>query len=354
MIRTLFIAFLTFACVTSATAQDRATPILALLDRLPLPPGDGSIEVDYGNPIPVRGAAMMAAALGQMDDDPMLAPILRAAPVSLAQRIVLDNDSLGQTHGIDLFQVEQFAMMMQGQRRTVLLDLPEGQGAGVGPALSAAGFGYQEQPFQGQTVFWRGADMETDLSRRDDFFGYGLGLSSRLWLDGDRLVQTATWPTMAQAIATPEGSVGQQSDTRALVSVLDTGLDVPGEVVALRLYLNLGWSGTGGPLMVADLIHGAQEGAVFAFVTDTLAEAERYATAARANWENLPSSVTRRTMAEMFGNAMQATALEIDGTAVAAITVHGPRDRDSPFWRNSAFHRFNQVLMMRDLAWLTD
>lgn len=357
MIRALVFALSTLACAASASAQDRATPILTLLDRLPVPAGEGIIEVEYGNPGPARGVAMMAAALGQIDDDPVSAPVLRAAPLILARRLMFERDSLMQSHGIDIFGVERFAMVSQGASRTTLMDLPEGVAAGVGAAAMASGFGYQERAFQGRSVFWRGEDDQPDLDRTEDFLGYGYGLSSRLWLDGDLLVLTTSWPMMERAMTGPEGSVGQVPDMRALVSVLDAGLEVPGQVVALRLYPNLGWSDPsdpGGALMLVDLIHGAEEGAVFAFVANSMAEAERHAALARANWDSVTNGVTGQTMAELFGSNMQAVARDMNGTPVVAVAVHGAHDEDDPFWVNGAYYRFNQMLMFMDLAWLMD
>lgn len=353
MFRPLAAAVAVIACAGMAMAQERAAPILDILGRLPLPPGEGIVEIDYGNPVPVRGAAAMAAALGQMDDDPTLAPLLRTAPTLFAQRSVDALDTLPQSHGIDLLQVERFATMVRMPDRAAVLMLPEGSGAGVGAAVRAADLAYRDRPFLGETVLWRGEVLATNLDQRDDFFGYGLGISSRLWVDGDLVIQTASWPTMERAITAPEGTVGASAAASALVSVLDDLPGIPGQVVALRLYLDLPWPELGPAVMVADLLHGAREGAVFAVVTDTRAQAEALAAAARANWDGAPSPVTRRTMAEHFGGAMQADLHEIDGIPVLTIGVYGPRNVERPFWQNQAYVSFNRVLMTRDLAWLS-
>jgi len=353
MIRALMLALLTLSAPSIAAAQDRAAPILDLLDRLPMPPGDDIVEIDYGNPGPVRGAALMAAALGQMEDDPVLAPLLRTVPRLLGQRAVPMMDSLPETHGIDLLTVERFAMMTQLPLRTALLELPDGTGDGVVAAVSGAGMGYETTLFRGQSVLWRGEDFDMDLEQRGEFFGYGLGQSSRIWIDGDLLVQTASWPVMAQAMAAPEGAVGSEASVAALLSSLDGALPAPGQVAALRLYLNLPETFPGRAILVADMLHGAREGAIFAVATLTPAEAEFLAAMARENWDSVPSEMTRRTMAESFAGEMQATMLDIDGVPLMAITVYGPRGAESPFWRNDTYVRFNSRLMAGDWSWLT-
>lgn len=352
MFRALVFASFTLATTGFAAAQERSAPIFEMLDRLPMPAGENVVEIDYGNPGPVRGAALMAAALGQMEDDPVLAPVLRTVPTFLGQRAVPLMDSLPETHGIDLLQVARFAMMTQLPLRAALLELPDGTGDGVVAAISGAGMGYEETHFHGQSVLWRGEDFDMDLEQRGEFFGYGLGQSSRIWIDGDLLVQTASWPAMAQAMAAPEGAVGGEASVAALLSSLDGALPAPGQVAALRLYLNLPETFPGRAILVADMLHGAREGAIFAVATQTPAEAERLATAARDNWDSAASEMTRRTMAESFAGDMQATMLDIDGVPLMAITVYGPRSGESPFWRNDAYVRFNSRLMAGDWSWL--
>ena len=354
MLRSFAVVLFTLSFTGIAFSQERAAPILDIFERLPMPSGDEVVEIHYGNPGPVRGTAMMAAALGQMDDDPLYVPMMRTVPVLLAPHVLSGLEDLPQSHGIDLLQVERFATMTQLPQRSLILQLPEGGGDVVGPAIRAAGLGYADMQFQGQSVLWRGEDLQADPDQQGDIFGYGLGLSSRLWVDGDLLVQSASWPTMAQAIAGPAGSVGHIPEVRALASVFDAGLETPGEVVALRIYLNLPWFEFGHTIMVADMLHGAREGAVFAVVTETVAQAERMAELARANWDSVPGGISGRTMADLFTGEMRSAVHEIDGMPVLTVTVHGPRNREIPYWQNSAFNQFNQMLVFLDLGWLTE
>ena len=139
-------------------------------------------------------------------------------------------------------------------------------------------------------------------------------------------------------------------------SLTTSGLSITIEeqVVALRLMLNLPWPELGRSVMVADLLHGTQDGAILAVVTRDRAEADRLAATARANWGSVPSEIARRSMAELFSRDVEVSVWEIGEVPILALTVHGPHEADAPFWQNRAYIRFNQILIARDIGWLTE
>jgi hypothetical protein len=140
----------------------------------------------------------------------------------------------------------------------MILRLPPDVAARVTPALLASG--YQKEVRAGVRALARGEDGQIDPAQRDlaDPFGGGLGMSSRVVVDGPLLVQSRTWPDLLGLV----GKAGHQGHPE-LVPMAEA-LDQPGwgEVALVKAVLphqlDLGVMGGGGPPvwrlgLVADL-----------------------------------------------------------------------------------------------------
>lgn len=336
-----------------AAAQDRAEAILDFLSHLPMGAGEDTIEIWYGTPIPVQPVVLLAELRGaeiQGDMD----PFLRTFPRTLGEGAASRLDEIAATHGFDFLAARSYATMDQRPARAAVIDLPPDMAAGVAPVLTA-NLGYAEELRAGRPILARGEDFETNFRQRDDVFAYRIGYASRVWIDGGLLVQAGDWGTMDRALAAPAGSVGMAPDARAMINILDADLDAPGNVAAIRLYLNLSQQGLGRAIMVADMVNGMDEGGVFVMIVEDAATAQSMVAAAEDAWTTEPNPATRRPMAEMMHGEMTARTMEIEGRSMVVLTVYGPHPlEDVPIWQNRLSDRFDIYLMQGVLAWLFD
>lgn len=236
------------------------------------------------------------------------------------------------------------------------------------PAALAAN-GYTASEDRGFPAFWRGgADFAMDLGARnpDDPFGFPLPKSSRIVLDGDILLHSASWPGLESMVtATGAGptvlALGQALDLpdwgdRGVVQAIlftDPAAFAPG----FRLGEGLTPEATPpgavpawNALMLADLSDGISDLTLVVMAYATQTDAQAAAQALEANWATtaLPS-FGDMTLAETVGTG--ATVVTGDGPFLAIYAVETePEIRSPGMLLNRGYHVLLTAAVMRELT----
>jgi hypothetical protein len=207
----------------TALADGRGADLAALLDRMPAASvfgGDNPAQLTFGDAVVAR------TWLDRLrpQDQPDMADFIRSQFVlPLAMRDALRAPEVdwaplvGFRHG----DILQALAMADVPREVWLLQLGSGQGAAVPGTMLANG--YAEELLAGLSVLTRGTeDFAIDVDQRnpDDPFGGMMGLSNRVWLDGDLLVR-ATGRDDLSAVISGDLSMLDRADVAALVAALD-------------------------------------------------------------------------------------------------------------------------------------
>ncbi len=270
-----------------------------------------------------------------------------------------------------------------GAEQSMLLRLPPDVAARVAPALLASG--YQKDMRAGVRALARGEDLEIDVARRNpaDPFDAGLGMSSRVVVDGPWLVQSRTWPGLVALVGAPGD---RRSRGHPDLVPMAEALDRPewGEVALVEAVLphqlDLGLVGGGGlPVwrlgLIADLSPPAEAAATGAeAVTLVLvsyagrAEAEQAAARIADGWDEslalqdpldslflsettpapgtVPTPPTVPSLAGVTGAEVE-TGVAGQGPFVVWAALRGPAALTPDLPGNLAFTRLRQAVYMR-------
>ena len=369
--RALLIALVLALPAAPLPAQTTAA-LRALWAEFPaLPPGE-RVEIGFGDLRAARDLDVSAVE-GAQRDPALLA--LRAVPAGPWQQSVggHPHDGWRGAVGFAPSDVLRLASLSAPPVQASVIELAPGASAAVPPALAARG--YAETPRFGLTAWARGAeDFGADLRARDpnDPFDGGLGRSSRVQVQGDRLRQAVAWPVLAALGGSPGLTDG--AHVAALLGALDR-ITGAGPLIGATLWTDAGGLGLSDPLEIAtgraappagppvawgmalfaDLSDGADSTAVLA-LTVTLpdaATAERLRARVEAAWSDRRTAAGT-SFAGLTGGPLRASMAEAaPGLWVLALAQTRPTEvYAGGLTRNATLDRLLRGAMMRDLVFL--
>lgn len=205
------------AVASPARAEDRSQRFVEMMSRLPPAVLDGQsplvpefVDHEAARWVVGRLAAAQPDAVAPGAREVLVGPFAEAPPGADWTRTV----------GFGPQDLLAAALLRDPPDDRMALRLAPGAAARVAPALLA--HGYASGDAQGFPAFWRGeVDFAIDLaaSDPDDPFAVPLPKSSRIALDGDLLMQAASWPGLQSLHAT--------TATSPVLTALATALDLP-------------------------------------------------------------------------------------------------------------------------------
>lgn len=357
--RILAVATLALAPL-AAGAQDRATPLLAMLDRVPAAMAglfqSGLTYSDY-----VAGAAAMAkppATMGDAFSGPF-GGVARAIPGPVGQYMG-DGTAWAGLVGFAPWEMRSSLHATEPPLRLWLIELAPAAAARVPATLLANG--YEEEPRLAPLPAWRrgGEDFAPDLAARnpDDPFGGDLGLASRLSLDGTHLTWSTAWPALVAVAAAGAGqSLADNAELAALARALDAPEAGPGhlvQAVILPRGASLAPDGLApwGAAIIADIPDGPTDRALLGLTYATRAQAEEAAALMLARWQEVPSSVAGQSFAQIRPTATVTTAVTGEGPFVAFLVIEMPLPEDAFIPRGWGAHLLLSAWMQRDMVFL--
>ena len=353
----------------SASAQqrtDRMTSLMALVPAVWLTDSGALIgfsDVEASTAATVRSpAGLLAGLMGR--NNPM-APLqrLRAVPYSLASAA-----QLGMRGGWQErvgFEPDQISALLsaewlgEGVNEVMVFDLADGADHdSIGQALLAND--YQTRTVGDWSAWWRGEDYVIDRDARDPVspFGAGMGQSSRVASNGERLVHAAAWSPIEEMAGPPDATLQDLPEMTAIASALndprfgDAGLvqamvmpqapqadDAAAEPVLPPWRLG----------MLADLSSGPVDYGVAVVVYDDRATAEGLAGPLLSAWQAMRSTEHDATFAELAGGEADAFVVG-DGPAALVLAIERPMDGEEQEASNLVFQVLYEGYITNDLG----
>jgi hypothetical protein len=363
----------------SAVAQDRTAALAALLDRVPAVVAqgpDGVATVQFGD---------MAVAAEMLTVWPPATP---ADPAVM----MLPDDMYGaafqyaaewpQRLGFRPADIMATLDVQASPVRLHLLSLSPGSASGIPTAL--ANNGYVAETLSGQPIWVRrDEDYSNDAANYDpaDLFDYGFARASRIWLDGDLLVQS-TGREPVGAVIDGAYSLLDRPDIAALVAALADEGAGDGAILKATLLLdpvalmprpNLsllesqdameqsaqdfqpiaeaypfpGW----GAGIIADIRSGTEISGVLVLAFETSDQARRAAEQMISRWSGVPSQNLAGTYLDIAGQAPVVTLADTSPPTVI-LRLSSPPDATEGFPRNPGLRVLNESLMLADMIFL--
>lgn len=259
-----------------------------------------------------------------------------------------------RTIGATAAQLRRFVTVAAPPVTGAILELVPAATMAVGPALAARGFA--ETTVQGVTAWARGEDNAISLALRDpaDPFGGAIGKSSRVRLEGQRLIQASEWPLLA-ALAGAAGPQGH-ADLSALCAALEDPAFAgarPVQAIILTDQASLSAAPAGAGLLpwrlgiFVDLSDGKTDHTAAVFSYATRAEAEASARRLTAAWPDARS----RMVESAFETRLPLKAIRVTGDIPAILTFHAHGENGGdPGFGNPSYRFLLQARQARDLA----
>jgi hypothetical protein len=360
-------------------AQGRSDAFRAMLAHVPvsfLGPLTDRWEVMFGD-VTAGAVAVSAPPEGA---NPIftsaLGPLARAAVPPLTD--VLRQDALDIWPDLLGFGPDQVVSMLTitaPPQSAILLQLTPGATPDVGPALIANGYVQTSQI--GSPAYVRGdQDFAFDIAARNpaDPFGGGMGLSSRIAIQGDILLQSRDWPMLTEMTATDTPKLGDNPEIAAMLNALDGMPDDLGGLVRARLMTDPLVIGAWDPLaglqidevpdlveppktrlpfwslgLIADLATDETETAVIALVYATQTDAVTAAASLQSAWRFQLSAAAGRSFEDITG-AVAVTSVSGTGPFVVLLTATLPTEVRGGMIDNRPWSVLIQAYYQRDLA----
>jgi hypothetical protein len=257
----------------------------------------------------------------------------------------------------------------------VLLQLTPGVTDLVGPALIANSYMQTDQ--MGFPAYARGEqDLAFDIAARNsaDPFGGGLGMSSRIAIQGDILLQSRDWPMLTEMTAADTPKLADNPEIAAILNALDGVPEDLGGLVRARLMTDPLVIGAWNPLaelqldaapsaqeppksrlpfwsmgLLADLATADTETVVIALVYATQSDAVTAAASLQSAWRFQLSAAAGRSFADMTG-AGATTSVSGNGPFVTFLTATVATEAYGGMVSNRPFSALIQAYYQRDLS----
>ena len=360
----LVAASLFFALTLPLAAQDRAAPLRAMLQALPmsmLDPVDGShAEITFGDSeaastviAQALGRRLIAAAIGQattpflMDFDSPIGPMLRVAEPDFGRAAYMaEPEGWTPLLGFGADDIRQMLSVRQLSKPGVIIRLDPALFSAIGATLVANG--YAPLALGKDPAFARGADdygMDINGRNVEDPFGGELGRSSRVaLLQEGLLLQAAGLPELRMLTTRDSAMLGDAPLMQSLLTALDDPAAGSGAILRAMVFptpflLTATDPAPSGLRMgiLADISDGIQVHATLALAYDSLAEAEAAAAALPQRWAEVPSRPDGPSYADLTGQ-----------TPVLTVTGEGPAVLLLTLTDTASFANFNEVNPLYD------
>ena len=241
--------------------------------------------------------------------------------------------------------------------------------------------GYAQSDQMGYPALFRGEDDAMfDPAQRSmaDPFGARMGMSSRIGVQGDVLLQSRTWPVLTDMMLPSGAMLADNPEISALLDALDAAPAELGGLVQVR-FLTDPLSSTNpllgvdvkAPLddeatmptplqsdlpfwsmgLIADLATADTETAVIGLVYPTQAIADDAAVVVQNAWKNQISPASEQTLAQIIGTDAAVTVAGT-GPFVMRLTVTVPTEARGGWIRNRPWSVLVQAYMQRELLLL--
>jgi hypothetical protein len=359
-------------------AQGRSDAFRAMLAHVPvsfLGPLTERWEVMFGD----ITAGAVAVSAPPADANPIFAsalgPFARAAVPPLTD--VLRGDSANIWPDLLGFGPDQAVSMLTitaPPQSAILLQLTPGATDAVGPALITNG--YEQTDQIGTPAYARGDDFAFDPAARNtaDPFGAGMGMSSRIAIQGDILLQSRDWPMLTEMTATDTPKLGDNPEIAAMLDALDGMPEDLGGLVRARLMTDPLVIGAWDPLaglqidevpdlveppktrlpfwsmgLLADLATADTETAAIALVYATQSDADTAAASLQSAWRFQLSAAAGRSFEDITG-AEAVTSVSGTGPFVVLLTATLPSEAHNGMIDNRPWSVLIQAYYQRDLA----
>ncbi len=372
--------FTVLALGTCAQAQDRTAMIRGLLTHVPtsfLGPVDERWDIDFGD---LRAAAVAVSAPPKGTDDLFmtdLAPFFRARLPQLSEFV--SSETVGEWPGLVGFNPAQIIAAISVQRlphTALVLQLDPGTATAAQPVLLANGYAQTDQ--RGYPALFRGEDDAMfDPAQRSiaDPFGARMGMSSRIAMQGDVLLQSRSWPVLTDMMQPSGPMLSDNPELRALLDALDAapadlgglvqvklltdpfglinplaGIDVfepleDGDTLPIPPQSDLPFWSMG---LIADLATANTETAVIALVYPTQSLADNAAAVLQDAWKTVLTMETGESFAQIIG-ADAIVTVTGTGPFITRLSVTLPIDIRNGWIRNRPWSVLIAAYYQRDL-----
>lgn len=372
--RTAIIALAILALTAPAASADpHSTPLRALLAHLPDAGSETRFEIDYSDLAAIRALASQGS--GNRAADPLLAS-LRSLPRPLAMQLRDPGSGWRETVGFSLSDIDRLVTLTAPPMGAMVLSLSPGSASAVPGALAEGGYETATMPPDDAAFWTRGNDFAPDFAAAhpDDPFGAGLGMASRVLLQGDLLLQGSGTPMLAAMHDRAMPRLADAPHVTALMGALDR-VEAAGALVGATLWTDAAPLGLVDPLeivpgtreasseqanpwgaaLLADFTEGAVSTGLMA-LTVTLPDDET-ADALRAHvaqaWEAAQAMMTGGSFASTLGAADIGINRAEGGLWVLAISASGETETvGHGIPRNAAFSRLRAAAETGDLPFL--
>lgn len=371
--------FCALGVADAGQAQGRSDAFRTMLAHVPvsfLGPLTQRWEVMFGD----ITAGAVAVSTPPTDANPIfssaLGPLARAAVAPLTD--VLQQDASRIWPGLLGFAPGQVASMLTITalpQSAILLQLPPGVADAVGPALIANGYAQSDQ--MGYAAFARGdEDFAVDIAARNsaDPFGAGMGMASRIAIQGDLLLQSRAWPMLTEMTDEDAPKLADNPEIAALLDALD-GMPVDlGGLIRARLMTDPLVIGAWDPLadlqidtapdradppksrlpfwsmgLLADLATADTETAVIALVYATQTDAVTAAANLQSAWLHQLSPALGRSFEDITG-AGAVTSVSGTGPFVVLLAATVPTKAHNGWIDNRPWSALIRAYYQRDLS----
>ncbi len=303
-------------------------------------------------------AAALSAALAGMEEHGVWAGpnggALRANLSTLSWYVTVGTETQwsGQV-GFELRDLRQSLELSPPWETYLLFRLRPGVAEGIGPVLEANG--YEARADAPYPAWGRGEDGTTDLENRDrrHLFSGGVGLSSRVGIMGDMVVQGPVWEPVLAFMSEGQPSIAEDPAMAALLEGVEaSGLPVVQAFIPLSPDLTparreVPWTAAALIDRFTDTEHIGQVVLVFPD-----ADAARDAAAHIAGaWESEPSTVFDGSFADRTGWQPEFELVG-EGPTVLVMTLAADPDWSSLAAPNRAYDTLYRAVMRGDMVFL--
>jgi hypothetical protein len=376
MKRLILLFVVSLGLSTTAMADGRSNMLRSLLAVTPvsfLGPLDARWDVMFSD---LPAAALAISAL-PADSNAIfgtpLGPLARAGLPPLTD--TMDTDSLTQWPalvGFDIEQVQAILTVQAPPESVMVLRLSAGVATAVGPALLANGYARADQTYiRGQE------DLSINITDRNpaDPFGAGMGMASRVTVQGDLVLQSRSLPLL-QDMTGQTDKLADMPEMIALLDALDAAPADLGALVRMRLLTDplaiAAWNPLAGLTLddmtvvteppktrlpfwsiglLADLSTPGTETAAIALVYPTRNSADTAAAVLQTAWRMQKSPATGQSFYEIVGAGV-VTAVYGTGPFVTVMTVTVPTTASNGMIRNRPWSVLMQAYYQRELRLL--
>ncbi|QQA41830.1 hypothetical protein [Pelagovum pacificum] len=284
-------------------------------------------------------------------------PAARMLPLPYWDFLIAGADQWSPTSGFAFEDIVAISHVANAPMTLSLIDLDPGVSDAVGPALLS--YGYDEEMRDGQPVYWRFDDFQISITERNPGhpFDFGLGMSSRVAVTGDRLLHARGWDAMDLLLSPDTPTLASDPRAAATLDALEDPALPAGTLVRAELYAQ-GITVPGAiegdtPFLLAEATDGRIDRALMLIPFEDAAVAADVADRLPAGWETMTETRPELSYAD-FARSALGVAVVGDAPAVLALSLEGPsvdaerRGFDAAF----GFSMLQQLVILQDLGFL--